>query len=153
LTSASDAFLKTLSASNYSRAVKQDLKLEDQAYQDRFSSFVDQVLLAEESRLRIGELTDSLRDLFQQVQVQIQLFYNTSRRDIANTDNVVTGLYGVWLLFVAAASGFAIYFFGKDLIARLRRLVEVMGLVNDGDLKARTGLTQSDELGQVGDNL
>ena len=150
---ASAVFIKLLGSSSYAKDIKNDLKLEDEAYQNRFSSFVDQVFLAEESKDRLGELTDSLRSLFQQVQVQIQGFYNTSRSDIAHTDNVVTLLYGIWLTLVAVTTGVVIYYFGKDLIARLRRLVEVMGLVNDGDLKARTGLSQSDELGQVGDTF
>lgn len=150
---ASAAFLKNISSSGYSAATKKKLKAENEAYQDRFSSFVDQVFLAEESTIRLGLLTDSLRDLFRQTQVQIQDFYNASKQEIADTDLKVTIAYGVWLALVAVASGVAIYLFGKDLIARLRRLVEVMGLVNDGDLKARTGLTQSDELGQVGETF
>jgi len=146
-------FLSALASSDYSAATKKKLKADNEAYQDRFSSFVDQVLLAEESRLRLGHLTDSLRVLFREVQAQIQEFYNTSKQDIAATDRNVTIAYGIWLALVALASGAFIYLFGKDLIARLRRLVEVMGLVNDGDLKARTGLTQSDELGQVGETF
>jgi twitching motility protein PilJ len=150
---AAAAFLSALASSDYSAATQKKLKADNEAYQDRFSSFVDQVLLAEESRLRLGHLTDSLRVLFREVQAQIQEFYNTSKQDIAATDRNVTIAYGIWLALVAIASGAFIYLFGKDLIARLRRLVEVMGLVNDGDLKARTGLTQSDELGQVGETF
>ena len=150
---ASARFLKILASSGYSTETKKQLKAENEAYQTRFSSFVDQVFLAEESRIRLGLLTDSLRDLFRQAQTQSQDFYNTSRQEIEATDLKVTIAYGIWLALVAAASGTFIYLFGKDLIARLRRLVDVMGLVNDGDLKARTGLTQSDELGQVGDTF
>lgn len=150
---AAATFLKNVSDSNYSSTKKRKLKAENEAYQDRFSGFVDQVLLAEESRIRLGLLTNSLRDLFRQVQTQIQDFYQTSKQEIADINFKVTVAYGIWLLVVASASGATIYWFGKDLIARLRRLVEVMGLVNDGDLKARTGLTQSDELGQVGETF
>lgn len=146
-------FTKYLKKSGYSAKQQAKLGAIHEAFQDRFSGVVDQIFLAEESRIRLGLLTDSLRDLFRQMQTQTSTFYENSRSDLQKTDQYVTIGYGVWLALVAIASGVAIYLFGKDTIARLRQLVDVMGLVNDGDLKARTGLTQSDELGQVGETF
>lgn len=120
------------------------------AYQSHFSGLVDQVFLAEESRIRLGLLTDSLRDLFRQVQTEMTEYYTSNSEILDRRNSIVIMAYGLWLAIIGITICILVYWFGRDLISRLSGLVQVMRLVNDGDLKVRTQLTNNDELGQVG---
>ncbi len=144
-----DSFYKLIKKSKLPDKTKLVINNSMKDYESIFNSLIDRMGVLIKQKKVVKQSAKDIVPLFDSlIQTSQNIIVNT-RENARHKRNNITTFFIVTIVVIALSVSIGLFFLARSIIKPLRILQETVIRVNEGDLKARTGLVKSDELGQL----